>query len=163
MKRRLCRTVLFLVCAVVVPVGAAFAAGVSSATPGGLWQGRYDCAQGETALALRIAPLGDGRVDALFYFHALVQNPGVPSGCFVMTGRYDSTTRRLTLRPVRWLVHPQNFVWTGLVGRIGSDGAGITGRIEGPGCTDFALVRSTTSPVPPAPAECRLERDGPTV
>lgn len=131
--------------------------------PIGLWQGRYHCAQGETALALQITAQTPTAVRAVFYFHALVGNPNVPPGCFSMHGSYDPATRRLTLVPTRWLSHPPLYVWTGLSGTVGKDGAGLTGTIQGPACTDFALTPSATPPIPPAPSACRLDRNGPTV
>lgn len=135
----------------------------SASSPNGTWQGQYDCAQGKTALALTITQAGPGRVRALFYFHALASNPRVPSGCFTMTGHYEAAGRRIVLQPTLWLLQPAHFVWIGLVGRIGADGKGMTGRITGPGCTRFALAHSDIPVTPPPPAACRMERNGPTV
>ena len=138
-------------------------AGAVALPPVGLWQGQYDCAQGRTALALQITAESPRRVSAIFYFHALAANPHVPRGCFMMRGHYDATTRRITLAPTRWLAHPPFYVWVALSGRVGPGGNAITGHITGPACSVFALVRSFTPPVPPAPAPCRMDQNGPTV
>lgn len=146
-------------------VGLALAgmAGAANLPPIGLWQGEYHCAQGETALALQITAISPDNVRAVFYFHALAANPHVPQGCFSMQGHFDPKTRQLSLNPTSWLARPPFYVWTSLRGKVGADGAGITGQIQGPACTDFALTRSLLPPEPPAPSACRLEQNGPTV
>lgn len=131
--------------------------------PIGLWQGRYTCAQGDTALALQITAISPTRVTAIFYFHALAANPAVPQGCFAMTGSFDPATRHLALHPTHWLSQPPFYVWTGLSGTVRRSGTAMTGTIQGPACTDFSLSPSTTLPVPPAPPACRLDQNGPTV
>ncbi|MDD4936157.1 MAG: hypothetical protein PHT60_10335 [Acidiphilium sp.] len=138
-------------------------AGAMMLPPLGLWQGEYTCAQGKTGLALQITALSPTTVRAVFYFHALASNPGVPQGCFAMRGHFDAATRHLTLSPTRWLAQPPFYVWTGLSGTVERDGSGLTGTIEGPACTDFALTPSAALPVPPAPASCRMDQNGPTV
>lgn len=150
-------------------LGAAMAAAISGPAlaavlpPIGLWQGHYRCAQGDTAFALQVTADGPEQVRAVFYFHALTANPAVPQGCFSMRGRFDPATRRIALRPTRWLAQPPGYVWVGLSGLVVSGGSRIAGTIEGPACTDFALARSLAPPVPPAPSACRLEQNGPTV
>lgn len=131
--------------------------------PIGLWQGEYTCAQGKTALALQIIAISPTTVRAVFYFHALASNPGVPQGCFSMQGHFSATTRHLTLTPTLWLARPPFYVWTGLSGTVGPGGARLTGTIDGPACAGFALTTSDKPPLPPAPAACRLDRNGPTV
>lgn len=149
--------------AATLAAGLAGSAGAASLPPVGLWQGHYDCAQGWTALALQITAQSPSRVSAIFYFHALAANPHVPQGCFMMRGHYDAAARRITLAPTRWLAHPPFYVWVALSGRVGPHGGAITGRITGPACSGFALVRSFTPPLPPAPAPCRMDQNGPTV
>jgi hypothetical protein len=139
------------------------AARATSLPPIGLWQGTYHCAQGETALALQITAISPTRVQAVFYFYALASNPNVPPGCFSMQGRFDPASRQLELTPTRWLSQPPFYVWTGLSGTVVRGGTGLTGTIQGPACTDFALKPSMVLPVPPAPPACRMDQTGPTV
>ncbi|MCU4158530.1 hypothetical protein AiwAL_00210 [Acidiphilium sp. AL] len=145
-------------------LAAALAGSAAAASPPvGLWQGSYDCAQGETALALQITAQGPSRISAIFYFHALAANPHVPQGCFMMRGRYDAATRRITLNPARWLARPPFYVRVALSGMVGRDGSTIAGHIAGPACSAFAVTRSVAPPIPPAPAPCWMDRNGPTV
>ncbi|CAG4904006.1 unnamed protein product [Acidocella sp. C78] len=135
----------------------------SLAALAGRWSGHYHCAQGDTALDLTISPAGTGRLRALFFFHALAGNPHVPPGCFSMAGRYDAASGSVALNPTMWLLRPHHFVWVGLRGRMEGAGGAITGRIDGPGCTDFSLVR-VYGPMPASvPPACRMERGAPTV
>lgn len=142
---------------------ASGSAGAAALPPIGLWQGRYVCAQGKTALALQIIAIGPRAVRAVFYFHALASNNEVPPGCFAMQGTFDATTRRLTLLPTRWLARPPFYVWTGLSGTVSMGGGTLTGVISGPACGGFSLVRALAPPDPPPPAACRMEQTGPTV
>jgi hypothetical protein len=119
---------------------------------GGTWRGTYVCAQGNTALALTIAPRKDGTVSALFHFAAAPDNPDVRTGCFEMQGRAGDTPGEIALRPVRWLRRPANYLMVGLDGAISADGGRIEGLVRGPGCTVFRVERI---PGPPDGEACR--------
>ena len=119
---------------------------------GGTWRGAYQCAQGNTALALTIEPRKGGALGALFHFEAAADNPDVPTGCFEMEGRFDPATGQVELSPLRWLLRPKDYVMVGLVGRLTGPGNRIQGQVRGPGCTAFVLERA---PGPPAGAACR--------
>lgn len=105
----------------------------------GTWRGSYVCAQGHTALALTIEPAKDGTLSALFHFEAATDNPGVPTGCFEMRGRFDPATGRVALVQQRWLRHPQDYLMVDLEGRVSGDR--LHGSVLGPYCTTFDLRR----------------------
>ena len=123
----------------------------------GSWRGTYTCGQGNTALTLTIAALDKERVSALFHFEAAPDNPGVPSGCFEMSGRFDARTGRLALAPGFWIARPQGYEMVGLEGQLGADGMAMSGRVDHPTCTSFQLVRRV---IPNAIAACRGIRPG---
>lgn len=154
------RTIPSLIAAIIASLGTAAAA---TLPPIGLWQGRYDCAQGQTALDLQINARSPTQIDAIFYFHALKSNPDVPQGCFLMHGHYDQATGNFSLAPQNWLARPPFFVAVALSGHVSLDGAHLTGRVSGPACSSFALARSVAPPLPPAPSACRMSQLGPTV
>jgi len=116
----------------------------------GTWRGGYICGQGHTALALTITPRKDGTLSALFHFQAAANNPGVPSGCFEMEGRFDPATGRVQLNQTRWILRPQDYVMVDLDGVLSGDR--LEGEVAGPWCTLFALQRQ---PGPPAAEACR--------
>jgi hypothetical protein len=118
----------------------------------GTWRGAYHCNQGNTALALSIEPRKDGTLSALFHFEAASDNPGVPTGCFEMEGRFDAASGRAELRPLRWVLRPPGYLMVGLEGVLSVEGARLEGRVAGPGCTSFRLERA---PGPPAAEACR--------
>jgi hypothetical protein len=132
-----------------------------SLPPIGEWQGVYKCAQGNTALDLEITAETPSRISAIFYFHALAANPHLPQGCFTMRGSFDADMRSIALRPAQWLDHPAFFVSVGLNGKVSASGQRLTGSVTGPACTAFSLTRSFAEPLPPAPAPCHFERQGP--
>jgi hypothetical protein len=150
MKLACAGIVLLFVSAAAGAVAAAPSAPTASAT--GIWTGRYDCAQGSTALELDVSLLDLTHLQALFYFHALPANPDVPDGCFLMQGSFDVATQVLSLTPTTWLLRPGGYVWVSLAGRLGPDGV-LAGDITGPGCSEFSLTRSDTSA--PMPADCQ--------
>jgi len=59
----------------------------------GYWRGTYECAQGVTGANLTIRQGFGTAIDAVLHFYAVPQNPGVPTGCFKMSGRFDPYTR----------------------------------------------------------------------
>jgi hypothetical protein len=106
----------------------------------GTWRGTYTCQQGVTGLVLRIAGDGDA-VSARFEFSADASNPGVPSGAYTMTGRYEAKTRALSLRQERWIAQPPGYIMVDLEGAMTADGRTLAGRIAYPSCTTFTLSR----------------------
>ena len=118
----------------------------------GTWRGAYHCNQGNTALALTIEPRKDGTFAALFHFEAASDNPGVPTGCFEMEGRFEAATGRTVLRPLRWVLRPANYLMVGLEGSVSVEGGRMEGAVHGPGCTAF---RVELVPGPPAAEACR--------
>ncbi len=108
----------------------------------GAWHGTYDCAQGLTGLDLTISPLGPGSVRAVFAFHAIPQNPLLPSGEFVMTGQLGAPGH-LTLHAGAWTVQPPFYVTVDLDGTFYPASAEYRGRVIGPGCSSFRLRRDT--------------------
>jgi hypothetical protein len=161
--RRVAQGAMLAAMLVGVAMGAVADVRPARVSPAGAWAGQYHCAQGATALDLTITPAGRGRVRALFFFHALAGNPHVPPGCFTMAGRYDAAARSIALKPTIWLLRPAHFVWVGLRGTLGGAGGSMAGRIDGPGCTDFSLVRVDRTVSARVPAACRMERGAPTV
>jgi hypothetical protein len=146
---------------IIAMIGSSASAAGISLPPIGAWQGRYRCAQGETALNLAIIATTPSRISAIFYFHALAANPRVPSGCFMMHGRFDARTRRIWLKPAQWLDHPAFFVRVSLSGTVSISGQTLKGSIGGPACSVFTLTRDFKSPSAPAP--CHLKHQGPLV
>lgn len=153
--------------ALVVAVAGALTAAPALAQGGGLtgyWQGRYDCAQGITGVTLTIRESMDGEAEGLFLFYAVAENPGVPTGCYRLRGRYDPASRevRLVSDETQWLWRPENYVTVNFVGRMEASGGRMRGIVQGPGCTAFDLRR--VEDAPPAPEPCvgamRLSRRG---
>ncbi len=87
---------------------------------------------------------------ATFHFYADPGNPGVPTGCFSQTGRFDPATRSLTLAGGRWIVRPRDYETVGLAGTVDRAGTVLAGRVtQADGCTTFRLERR------PAPAHAQ--------
>ena len=118
---------------------------------GGTWQGSYTCNQGLTGLTLTIAPLKDGSARGVFRFYHVNENPGVPDGCFAMSGTV--TGDQIQLQAQTWLYRPSDYVMVDLAGTLTPDATALSGSIFGPNCTTFMLRRVSDDA---SPAACRL-------
>lgn len=121
----------------------------------GEWVGTYTCAQGLTGLTLTIAEATPTRAQALFHFYADPRNPQVPTGCFVMDGRYDPATGYLRLDGREWLVRPSGYRVVSFEGDVDTEGRHFAGTVTGAraplrGCTTFQLARVASPQTPPA-------------
>lgn len=128
-------TLLLLVAAV------AHAKGPTLPPDESIWQGRYVCAQGVTGLTLSVRPVGADRVAATFTFYAVPENPRVPTGSYTMTGVLSPTSEVVNLVPERWVQQPPGYVMVAMSGTFDVQRGVMRGRIDGPGCTEFALHR----------------------
>ena len=138
----------------------------------GVWEGRYVCAQGPTGVTLTIKTLPHWpgiqvylhrllmgwlanpetrapqaqpkqlRIDARFRFHALPENPGVPSGEFELTGTFDPELGVLNLYPSQWIEQPEGYNWAGLKALLENEGQNLTGALDLQGCGVVALRRA---------------------
>ena len=109
------------------------------ATPmSGVWEGSYECAQGITGLTLRLRGYPDGRLEGVFEFSAVEENPEVPSGSYRVHGRV-SPGWVVTLEAGEWLVHPEDYVTVPLVGRVVADPVRIHGFVDDPYCGSFSV------------------------
>lgn len=104
------------------------------------WVGRYACPQGVTGLTLEIVATPSGAT-ATFRFYAVPENPGVPSGAFVMRGsvRADGVVE---LAPDHWIEQPEGYWMVGLVGVIDPSGTLLSGHVHETACGAFELVRA---------------------
>jgi hypothetical protein len=123
--------------------------------PVGAWTGTYRCAQGLTDGDLVITRTPAGGLNAVFHFFADATNPGVPEGCFTMSGSLDTQGEHITLRPGAWLIRPPNYAMAGIDGQIDPLGTSIDGHITGFGSACGEIHLRFSPLVPTAPARCR--------
>ena len=109
--------------------------------PAGIWAGRYACAQDETGLTLRVEPRSGTVLRALFHFYAVRQNPGVPGGCFEMTGTSEQDHNEVSFAAGGWLLHLPGYVTVNLAGQVDATGKHFSGSVTGPNCGGFDLIR----------------------
>lgn len=112
------------------------------------WRGSYSCGQGDTGLEVTLRPLGQGRLEGTLSFFPLPANPGVPRGCYRVTGQADPTGG-VELRGGQWVRQPPGYHTVDLSGRIGPD-AGFSGEVVGDSCGQFQL-QSVISPAESCP------------
>jgi len=110
----------------------------------GRWSGAYQCQWDSIGLILDITDQNadaENDIDAIFSFFSLPGASPLPPGSFTMTGDYDPVDGTIILKSGTWIEQPSDQQLHDLAGRAAIGGAGITGRIETPGCSDFHLAR----------------------
>ena len=119
----------------------------------GIYAGTYVCARGENGLtlsldtfeAIQAAMFDVNAVSARLWFYDTANNPGHPSGAFMLSGMVMSGG--LDLEPGEWLSEvPENWGAAGIEGQFVVEGDDIylEGKPSGPGtsaCEPFRLKR----------------------
>ena len=107
-----------------------------------VFRGSYICAQGLTALVLRIlTPSTASETRAQLSFGPSQLNPSVHNGSFSMAGHVDLSRGTMTLWPIEWLQRPEPYVMVGLEGASSDGGKSFYGRVVGDGCHSFSMLR----------------------
>jgi hypothetical protein len=126
--------------------GAGGAATAATQVPAvdGTYVGTYQCAQGATRLKVEVERRNPPLLTARFTFYPASRIPGTNSDSFSyqLEGRYEpSADTRLT--PMKWTsTPPPGYAMVGMVGRFEPQAGAFNGRIEGAGCSTFALSRN---------------------
>lgn len=109
-----------------------------------VWIGRYECAQGVTAVQLTLDVEPMGRARAIFDFGALADNPTVPNGSYRLRGTYEAKDDAVDvwLQPEEWIDRPDNYEMVGLHAGIDASRRGLRGRILNDACSWFDAKRS---------------------
>lgn len=109
-----------------------------------VWTGRYECAQGVTAVELTLDIDSGGAAIAVFEFGPLADNPTVPAGAYRMRGVVTQQRDRIAvvLDPDRWIEQPDGYMMVGLRATIDRDRRKIEGHIENASCDWFDAQRS---------------------
>ena len=137
MRRSTVALVLFIAMLCASPLPAA----ESAPTLLGKWRGSYTCLQGRTGLLLAIDDAVGGVFTGEFAFFPLPENPKVPKGRFAIAGTFNSKSRGVAVKGVRWIEQPENYLMVDLSGTLSDDGRSIDGKLEFTGCTSFHVTR----------------------
>lgn len=100
------------------------------------WVGDYDCAQGNTGMALRIVDVRGRVIRAIFDF---THSPSGAAGKYIVSGAYDPETRSVRFEPSQWLEQPDNYIMVPMTGEISLDDSLFAGKINHPSCGAFKL------------------------
>jgi len=109
-----------------------------------VWSGAYNCAQGLTALTLRLDVTGAGDATAIFEFGPLDENPSLPHGSYRMRGRLfprSASALQLRLDPDAWIDQPPGYLMVGLDVSLDSTRRYLDGRITDERCGQITLQR----------------------
>ena len=114
--------------------------GAAGRTMSGEWSGKYNCRQGVTGVHVVFSEDGSR---ALFHFYGVPENPGVPEGCFTMSGSFDAASGELNLTAGKWIVRPRNYLTADVSGKLDASGQNFAGRIVGvSGCSNILMSRA---------------------
>jgi hypothetical protein len=112
--------------------------------PHTVWIGRYECAQGVTAVQLTLDVETNGRARAIFDFGPLADNPTVPNGSFRLRGTATITGDAITLalEPEEWIDRPDGYEMVGIQSGIDTARRRLRGRILNDSCAWLDAKRS---------------------
>ena len=133
-----------LLTSLVLGLATFVAPSLSAADPSvliGKWRGSYSCLQGHTGLLLTFDEEVGDAVSGEFSFFALDDNPDVPRGRFAVSATFNTESRSVTVKGVRWIEQPRNYLMVNLIGKLSDDGRQIEGKVEFSGCTSFRVAR----------------------
>lgn len=119
-------------------------AGSDGESLSGVWEGTYECAQGQTGLRLTVDDRPNGDVGASFEYFPAAGNPDVATGSYTMTG--TSSDGALALEGHEWLEQGGDYSMVGLQADVGDrpDTEALEGTVVGDGCSTFSLDRVST-------------------
>lgn len=80
-------------------------------------------------------------IKATFNFYGTNSNPSLPSGKYIMAGRYDRKDGSLKLGGIAWIQRPARYDMVPLSGTIDASSGVFQGRVESVGCKKFTLSR----------------------
>ena len=105
------------------------------------WSGTYYCGQGQgiTAATVVLDLNSKGIGSATFSFGRAKGGKRVPNGSFKTTAKYDPVTRKLQLRPTRWIRRPANIDMVGVNGLFDKSHRTFSGTIEHRACNNLNL------------------------
>ncbi|MFT3698935.1 MAG: hypothetical protein QM831_37655 [Kofleriaceae bacterium] len=104
-----------------------------------VWHGTYVCAQGKTAVTVRLHHDGDS-VTGTFEFGPVPENPNVPHGLYEIKGSIHGDS--LTIEAGAWIEHPDHYVTVGFTGEMTHDHRLFHGHITFGGCGDIDLAHN---------------------
>jgi hypothetical protein len=109
-----------------------------------VWEGRYMCAQGETALRLTLDTEPDGQTIGMFDFGPHPGNPHLPSGSYRMRGKItmrEGGAFELVLVPDQWIAQPAGYLMVGLTATSNRERTELNGRITHETCSWVRVAR----------------------
>ncbi len=108
--------------------------GVCGLRAGDVFTGSYYCAQGDTALTLRVLSVAGASLRVEFAFnHA----PSHAAGRYTLTGMCASG--HVTLQPEAWIERPPGYIMVGMEGDAARDGR-FSGRMTHTLCGAFSVT-----------------------
>lgn len=112
----------------------------SAAQLEGDWVGQYVCAQGPTAVRLKLRAAGGNMLSGQFDFGNLPGRSNAASGSFAVKGVIQ--VGRIELSPDRWLVQPRGYQMLSIRANYSSSPERLVGTVVTPGCSSFEVTKA---------------------
>ncbi|MFO0653389.1 MAG: hypothetical protein U0326_44625 [Polyangiales bacterium] len=108
--------------------------GVCGLRAGDVFTGSYYCAQGDTALTLRVLSVSGASLRVEFVFNHVLSHA---AGRYTLTGMCASG--HVTLQPEAWIERPPGYIMVGMEGDAARDGR-FSGRMTHTLCGAFSVT-----------------------
>ena len=110
-----------------------------------MWAGKYLCAQGVSAVRLRIEAAPDGSARAIFEFGPSDDNPNpVARGSYQLVGALyfdDKGLLEIKMAPDQWIDQPPNYSMVGFYASSDPGQRVMRGKIEHASCDWIEVTR----------------------
>jgi hypothetical protein len=93
------------------------------------------------------------QITARFRFYALPENPGVPSGEYELSGRFDPVLGLVDLKPSKWIDRPDSYNMVALRGVLDEEVQTLKGAMDTEGCGVIVLRRTAGEAAQPQAAQ----------
>lgn len=112
----------------------------------GIWEGKYICYQGPTAVSVTLGRLdATGTTQGTFTFGSFPGATNARAGKYALSVSFDGGADRLVAVPAGWIEQPENYVQVGFTATLDVSGQIITGRVDHETCSSIELHRRAVS------------------
>ena len=112
----------------------------------GVWEGKYSCYQGPTAVSVTLGALdATGTTRGTFTFGSFPGTTNARAGKYALAVTFDDVTQRLVAVPAGWIEQPENYIQVGFTATVDATGQTMAGRIDYETCSSIDLHRRAVS------------------
>ena len=112
----------------------------------GVWEGKYVCYQGETAVNVTLEHLdARGATRGTFTFGSFPGATNARTGKYALAVTFDAARNEALAVPAGWIDQPENYIQVGFTAILDASGQIMTGHVDHETCSTIELHRRVVS------------------